>query len=267
MHGNLLCLIKSFLHNRHQRVVLNGQSSNWRPITAGALQGSVFGPLFFLVYINDLPQGLKSEVKLFADHSSLFSVVNCLNTSTSTFNNDLMFIQGWASHSTLTKKHDVLFSKETKSATHPPLFFNTIEVKLTSARKQLGLNLDSKLAFNKHIADKMNRAMKGIGLLRKLRSILPRPPLLITQKSFIRHHLNYGNAIYYQELGLEHLNQRRWIRHLCLPYKVLSTKQPADIHNLLPPVRKSSRHLNTCNTFYCRIACFKNSFFASVVDD
>ena len=91
-----------------------------------------------------------------------------------------MFIQGWASHSTLTKKQDVLFYKETKSATHPPLFFNTIEVKLTSARKQLGLNLDSKLAFNKHIADKMNRAMKGIGLLRKLRSILPRPPLLIT---------------------------------------------------------------------------------------
>ena len=180
MHGNLLCLIKSFLHNRHQRVVLNGQSSNWRPIPAGALQGSVFGPLFFLVYINDLPQGLMSEVKLFADHSPLFSVVNCLNTSISTFNNDLMFIQGWASHSTLTKKQDVLFSKETKSATHSPLFFNTFEVKLTSARKQLGLNLDSKLAFNKHIADKMNRAMKGIGLLRKLRSILPRPSLLIT---------------------------------------------------------------------------------------
>ena len=58
-----------------QRVLLNGQTSKWSQIKAGVPQGSVLGPLLFLVYINDLPEGLTSNVKLFADDTSIFSVV------------------------------------------------------------------------------------------------------------------------------------------------------------------------------------------------
>ena len=65
--GNALQLIKSFLHNRCQRVVLNGQSSSWLSIRAGVPQGSVLGSLFFLIYVNNLLEGMNSEVKLFAD--------------------------------------------------------------------------------------------------------------------------------------------------------------------------------------------------------
>ena len=93
INGNALQLIKSFLRNRCQRVVLNGQSSSWLSIRAGVPQGSVLVPLFFLIYINDLPEGLNSEVKLFADDTSLFSIVNCVNTSASTLNSDLLKIQ------------------------------------------------------------------------------------------------------------------------------------------------------------------------------
>ena len=70
--GNLFKLIKSFLNNRYQRVVLNGQSSVWKLVTAGVPQGSVLGPLFFLIYVNDLPLRLTTNVKLFADDTSLF---------------------------------------------------------------------------------------------------------------------------------------------------------------------------------------------------
>ena len=80
--GNLLILIESFLHNRHQRVVL-----------IGVPQGSVLGPLFFLIYINDLPKGLHSEVKLFTDDTLLFSVIHDVDASSATLNNDLVKIQ------------------------------------------------------------------------------------------------------------------------------------------------------------------------------
>ena len=63
--GNLLSLIESFLHSRYQRVVLNGQSSKSQNINAGVPPGSVLGLLFFLIYINDLSQGLHSDVKFY----------------------------------------------------------------------------------------------------------------------------------------------------------------------------------------------------------
>ena len=69
--GNLLKLNRSFLSHRQQRVTLNGQSSEWREASAGVSQGSVLGPLFFLIYINDLTDNLQCNVKLFADHTSL----------------------------------------------------------------------------------------------------------------------------------------------------------------------------------------------------
>ena len=61
--GPLLILIKSFLTNRFQRVVLNGQTSNWKNILAGVPQGSILGPLLFLIFINDIPEGIQSKHK------------------------------------------------------------------------------------------------------------------------------------------------------------------------------------------------------------
>ena len=95
INGNALQMIESFLHNRLQRVILNGQSSRWLSIRAGVLQGSVLGPLFFLIYINHLPEGLNCEVKLFADDTSVFNILSCVNTSASTLNSDLLKLQDW----------------------------------------------------------------------------------------------------------------------------------------------------------------------------
>ena len=73
---NLLKIIEDFLSNRYQRVVLNGQSSGWAEVNVGVPQGSILGPLLFLIYINDLSTGLSSNPKLLADDTSLFSVVH-----------------------------------------------------------------------------------------------------------------------------------------------------------------------------------------------
>ena len=70
--GNLLNLLEDFLKERKQRVVLDGQVSAWKNINAGVPQGSILGPLLFLIYINDLTEGLTTNVKLFAYHTSLF---------------------------------------------------------------------------------------------------------------------------------------------------------------------------------------------------
>ena len=94
--GNLLNVITDFLYQRKQRVVLNGQHSSWTNIEAGVPQGSILGPLFFLIYINDLSDGLTSNPKLFADDTSLFSVIHNINSTANDLNSDLMKISNWA---------------------------------------------------------------------------------------------------------------------------------------------------------------------------
>ena len=73
---NLLFLIKLFLSDRLQRVVLNEQASSWKEVLAGVPQGTILGPLLFLIYINELPTNMEAQARIFADDTSLFYVVN-----------------------------------------------------------------------------------------------------------------------------------------------------------------------------------------------
>lgn len=77
------------LYYRKQRVTLNGLSSLWANVNAGSSQGSILGPLLLLIYINDLPDNLSTNLKLFADDSSLFSLVHDITTSSRDLNYDL----------------------------------------------------------------------------------------------------------------------------------------------------------------------------------
>ena len=155
--GNLLNLIKHYLTDRSQTVLLNGQYSNWQPILWGVPQGSILGPLFFFIYINDLLDGLKSNFKLFAGDISLFSVVKNKEESTSDLTNDLdMISTKWAykmSFNPDPKKpaHEVLFSRKNLNITHPIIYFNNVQVQRANQQKHLGIIFDEKLNFKSHI--------------------------------------------------------------------------------------------------------------------
>ena len=119
--GEIYKLLENYLSGRFQRVFLNGQTSSWRPILAGVPQGSILGPLLFLIYINDLPNELKSNAKLFADDTSIFTIVKYENESANVLNNDLLLISKWAFNWKILFNPDpnkpaeeVLFSKKRK---------------------------------------------------------------------------------------------------------------------------------------------------------
>ena len=199
----LLCLLIDFLKNRQQKVVLNGQSSSWTKVNAGVPQGSILGPLLFLIYINDLPNGLQSNPKLFADDTSLFSTVEDITTSTVNLNNDLTKISEWAVQWKMNfnpdpskQAQELLFSRKTSSKPYPSLNFNDNLVHQVQLQKHLGLFLDPKLSFDEHIQCFLIKTGKIIGLISKLQPIILRAALLTIYKSFLRPHLDYGDVIY-----------------------------------------------------------------------
>ena len=131
IEGNLLKLLENYLHNRKQRVVLNGQCSSWKNILPGVPQGSVLGPLLFLIYINDLPDGIYSLCKVFADDTSIFSKVHNKHLSQTNLNNDLRNITEWAFQWKMQfnpdpnkQANEVYFTSKTTSHDYLPIRFN-----------------------------------------------------------------------------------------------------------------------------------------------
>ena len=123
--------MQDFLKERKKRVVLNGQVSKWKNINTGVPQLSILAPLLFLIYINDLTEGLTTNAKLFADDTSLFSVVHVTETSANDLNKDLETINNWVFQWKMnfnpdpTKQaQEVVFSCKAKEIYDPPLVFN-----------------------------------------------------------------------------------------------------------------------------------------------
>ena len=200
--GDMLALICNFLMNRKQRVVLNGKNSEWKDILAGVPQGSVLGPLFFLIYINDLCDNLNSDVRLFADDTSLFSVIENEIIGAEELNRDLEKVRLWAwqwkMQFNTDKTEEVIFSTKLARSFHPPLLLGNDEVKREDEHKHLGMILDSKLNFKSHIRAAILKARRGIGLIRYLSKYVSRDVLNLTYKLYVRPHLDYGDLLYHR---------------------------------------------------------------------
>ena len=130
VEGQSLALLKDYLYSGKQRVVLNGQTSDWRKINSGVPQESVLGPLLFLIFINDLPDGIASLCKSFADDTSLFSKVYDIDISAKELNSDLENISKWAFQWKMQfnpdpnkQANEVYFSKKNKKQFSSPCCF------------------------------------------------------------------------------------------------------------------------------------------------
>ena len=153
---------------------------------AGVPQSSILGPLFFLIYINDLPNELKSNVKLFADDISLFTIVKDENESANTLNNvdlkvkmkvlilSIMLTSKWPYNWNMLFNPDpsklaqeVLFSMKKRVQIHPTISLNNIQVERAPYQKHLGLILDEKLNFTQHIVNAISKVNKGISKKKK----------------------------------------------------------------------------------------------------
>ena len=151
----VLAWFKNYLSDRKQRVVLPGVTSDWASIRAGVPQGSILGPLPFLLYINYIVADIAFNIRLFADDTGLFIIVENPVLSADCLNRDLDKIKQWATTWLVSfnpsKTETLLISRKVNRPQQPTLFMQDVQIKEVDYHKHLGLNFSNDGSWNQHI--------------------------------------------------------------------------------------------------------------------
>ena len=152
---SLLLWFKSYLSDRKQRVALPGAVSAWKYIKAGVPQGSILGPLLFLIYINDIVVDIHSSIRLFADDTSLYIIVDNPQEAANLLNANPAKIHLWASRWLVSfnpsKSESMTFSHKQSKPLHPPLNMAQLYINKVTSHKHLGLIFSDDGSWHEHI--------------------------------------------------------------------------------------------------------------------
>ena len=215
VRGDTGAWIRDFLSGRRQRVMVKGSSSSWRDVLSGIPQGSVLGPILFVLYINSLPDVVSgSEVYLFADDVKIFKSIVCVQDQI-TLQNDIDSMYEWTKDSLLVfnpqKCSSMTISK--RKPENRCYEINSCRLRVTESERDLGVVVDNKLTFEEHIWSKIKKANTIMGIIRRTYTYLDDKTFLLLYKALVRPHIEYANQIWCPFLkkhidGIENVQRR-----------------------------------------------------------
>ena len=268
--GPLLNWFVNYLEGRKQSVVVNSVRSRSLSVNAGVPQGSVLGPLLFLVYVNDISENLLSISRLFADDTSLACSATQIPDIEGILNHDLFMISNWAKQWLVdfnpSKTVAMLFSN--KNIDPPTLLFDNVHIQFVEDHKHLGLTLSSNGKWQVHVNNLTKSASKILGIMRNLKFKLKRDSLNQIYISFLRPILEYSSVAWdncterekeslekiqikaarivtgltrsasltniYREIGWLSLDNRRKYQKIILVYKIINGLTPNYLTDIFP---------------------------------
>jgi hypothetical protein len=200
IEGRLFDWLCDYLADRKIRVVINGQKSDWLSPNAGVPQGSILGPLLFLIFINDVVVDIETNIHLSADDTSLMEIIDNHIDSYARLNRDLQRLSDWADKWLVTfnaqKNVYLQVSRKVNTAPKPNLLLKGIPVNEVKTHKHLGLTFNDTLSWSDHIGNLTVKAAKCVGLLRRICREVPRQCLEVLYKAMIRPILEYGDIVF-----------------------------------------------------------------------
>jgi hypothetical protein len=280
--GNLFEWFCDYLSDRKICVVINGQTSNWLPTDAGVPQGSILGPLLFLIFINDITADIESDIHLFADDTSLMDIIDNHLLSYSKLNRDLKRLSNWSNRWLVTfnasKTVYLQITRKQTPSPKPVLKLNGQVIREVTTHKHLGLTFNNTLSWTDHINNLVTKASRCIGLLKRLSRDVPRQCTEILYKSMIRPLLEYANIIFdgssdtdldrlentqrqaaltctaaykhtshnklLDELGWPLLSRRRKKHRLNIMFKIQNQQSPLYLQNCCPQLTRDRTSYN-----------------------
>ena len=301
--GYVLRWLEDFLIGRKQRVIISKDTSDWAEVISGIPQGSVLGPLLFVIYINDIPSGIHSMMKIFADDTKMYRAIKSVADNAG-LQEDINTIENWSEKWQMPfniPKCHVLplgFNNKKKGYTVKNTRIESVKVE-----KDLGVHIDEKLDFNSHVLEIVKKANKTLGCIRRTIKYKDRDIVLPLYKAYVRSRLEYGSAVWNPHQAqqteriervqrratkmihdVKHLDYDSRLKELNLP-SLQYRRRRADMHQVYKMINKLERidpgaffQLNAQNKvtrghssrFYKprpRLNIRKNSFSVRVVND
>lgn len=286
--GKLYLWFENYLQSRKQRVVINSSASGWRDVKAGVPQGSILGPLLFLVYINDIVFDIRSTIKLFADDTTLHIIVDNPVIASKTLNSDLDKIHKWSNQWLVTfnpqKTESITISTKRNRTLHPDLYLNGQKISEVSHHKHLGLHFSDNGQWSYHVNIVVAKASSRLHIPRRLKFLLDRKSLEKLYISFVRPVIEYADVVWdnisndladklekinieaarivsgatklvslndlYREVGWDTLHNRRQ-KHKLIKFHTMVHRSAPDYLSSLIPLRISETHHYPTRRSHC----------------
>ena len=235
--GKLLNWIAAFLTERKQQVIVDDKRSDWAAITSGVPQGSVLGPVLFVMFINDLPSGIGCSLKMFADDTKVYSKMSSA-LDQQALQDDINRLAAWSDcwQMPFNEGKCKVLHIGTRNEGLNYTMRNT-DMAHSLIERDLGVQIDSELKFRQHAAAAVAKASQVLAVIKKSFEKLDKTTLPLLYKTMVRPHLEYANVIWgpfnrADQRKVERIQRRatrlcRDVSHLSYPERLRALRLPS----------------------------------------
>jgi ribonuclease P/MRP protein subunit RPP40 len=189
--GKIYRWIEEWLKGREQRVVINGKQSTWAQVSSGVPQGSILGPILFIIFINDIDEGLSNRIFKFADDSKLMGKVGTKG-QVDALRRDLDKVSEWAERwqmqFNIGKCKVLHFGSSNRESSY---MLQSVRVTASNEEKDLGVKISHDLKFHKQVEEVTKKCYQILGLINRNISCKRKEVMVRLYKSLVRPHMDY----------------------------------------------------------------------------
>ena len=289
IRGKALMWLSTFLSQRRQRVLLREASSDWGDVTSGVPQGSILGPILFLIYVNDIPDNISNTAKMFADDTKLYKPISNISDCHK-LQQDLNSLAAWSNQWLLKFNESKCVVLRIKESFDYIYTLNGIPLNSVESQKDLGVTISKNLKPSSHIAIATKKANQRLGLIKRCFTDLSADKLFILYTSLVRPVIEYGSPTWNPQFQkdiesldrvqkravalspslqnkLQPLQRRRWFADMCETYKYIHGLNKSEISNLFFfPSRQLRGHSLKLSKPRCRTLLRSHFFSHRVID-